>query len=127
MNVEIKKGVLKVVFVFEIFFFKWKGDEEWVDGVLILYKLVGLILYDCVFKVWKLFCIKKVGYIGILDSDVIGVLFICIGRVIKIVEYLIGVIKIYEGEVIFGFFIIIEDFFGEVVEEKKVVDFFLCV
>ncbi|CAK8581267.1 tRNA pseudouridine(55) synthase TruB [Priestia megaterium] len=94
------------------------------DGVLILHKPAGLTSHDCVFKVRKLLRTKKVGHTGTLDPDVTGVLPICIGRATKIVEYLTGATKTYEGEVTLGFSTTTEDSSGEVVEEKKVVDSF---
>ncbi|MCM3769394.1 MULTISPECIES: tRNA pseudouridine(55) synthase TruB [Priestia] len=94
------------------------------DGVLVLHKPAGLTSHDCVFKVRKLLRTKKVGHTGTLDPDVTGVLPICIGRATKIVEYLTGATKTYEGEVTLGFSTTTEDSSGEVVEEKKVVDSF---
>lgn len=43
-----------------------------------------MIFYDCVVKVWKLLCFKCVGYGGIFDFVVIGVLFIVVGKVIRL-------------------------------------------
>lgn len=57
----------------------------YMEGVVLLYKLKGMILYDCVFKLRKILWEKRIGYMGILDLDVIGVLLICVGRVMKIV------------------------------------------
>ncbi|WP_427126117.1 tRNA pseudouridine(55) synthase TruB [Priestia megaterium] len=94
------------------------------DGVLVLHKPAGLTSHDCVFKVRKLLRTKKVGHTGTLDPDVTGVLPICIGRATKIVEYLTGATKTYEGEVTLGFSTTTEDSSGEVVEEKKVADSF---
>ena len=94
------------------------------DGVLVLHKPAGLTSHDCVFKVRKLLRTKKVGHTSTLDPDVTGVLPICIGRATKIVEYLTGATKTYEGEVTLGFSTTTEDSSGEVVEEKKVEDSF---
>lgn len=80
-----------------------------VNGVFFLYKLVGMILYDCVMKICKLLKMKKVGYMGMFDLEVLGVFLICVGRVIKIVEYLIEKFKMYDVEIMFGFLMIIED------------------
>lgn len=91
-----------------------------VNGVFFLYKLVGMIFYDCVMKIRKLLKIKKVGYMGIFDLEVLGVLLICVGWVIKIVEYVIDKLKMYDVEIIFGFFILIEDQMGEIVSVKFV-------
>ncbi|TYR82762.1 tRNA pseudouridine(55) synthase TruB [Priestia megaterium] len=94
------------------------------DGVLVLHKPAGMTSHDCVFKVRKLLRTKKVGHTGTLDPDVTGVLPICIGRATKIVEYLTGATKTYEGEVTIGFSTTTEDASGEIVDQKKVVDTF---
>lgn len=85
---------------------KWRKD---MDGLLFLWKECGMISYDCVFKLRKILYMKKIGYGGMFDLDVDGVLFICIGKVIKVIEYLIDFGKIYVGEMILGFSIMMED------------------
>ncbi|MBM7701909.1 tRNA pseudouridine(55) synthase TruB [Metabacillus iocasae] len=90
------------------------------DGVLVLHKPKGMTSHDCVFKIRKLLRTKKVGHTGTLDPDVTGVLPICIGRATKIVEYLTGATKTYEGEVTIGFSTTTEDQSGEVVDQKEV-------
>lgn len=84
-------------------------------GIINLKKEVGMILYDVVFKFWKILYIKKIGYGGIFDLDVVGVLLIVVGKVICVIEYMIESGKIYEGEIILGYVISIEDFSGEVI------------
>lgn len=95
------------------------------DGILLLWKECGMISYDCVFKLRKILYIKKIGYGGMLDLDVEGVLFICVGKGMKVIEYMVDFGKIYEGEIIFGFVMIIEDVSGEIVEKKLVIVFLL--
>ncbi len=90
------------------------------DGVLVLNKPAGMTSHDCVFKVRKLLRTKKVGHTGTLDPDVTGVLPICIGRATKIVEYLTGATKTYEGEVTIGFSTTTEDSSGDVVERREI-------
>jgi tRNA pseudouridine55 synthase len=90
------------------------------DGILLLNKPKGMTSHDCVFKVRKLLKIKKVGHTGTLDPDVTGVLPICIGRATKVVEYITGADKTYEGEVTIGFSTTTEDASGDVVESKPV-------
>lgn len=92
------------------------------DGILLLNKPKGMTSHDCVFKIRKLIKIKKVGHTGTLDPDVTGVLPICIGRATKVVEYVTGKDKTYEGEVTLGFSTITEDSSGEVVERQKVTE-----
>ncbi|QOR68600.1 tRNA pseudouridine(55) synthase TruB [Cytobacillus suaedae] len=94
------------------------------DGILLLNKPKGMTSHDCVFKVRKLLRIKKVGHTGTLDPDVTGVLPICIGRATKVVEYITGADKTYEGEVTIGFSTTTEDASGEVVARKTVTEAF---
>lgn len=87
------------------------------NGIINLKKEVGMILYDVVFKLCKILGIKKIGYGGILDLDVVGVLFIVVGKVICMVEFMQDEGKVYEGKIILGYFMMIEDVSGEVVVE----------
>lgn len=86
------------------------------DGIILFYKEWGMILFDCIVCLWWILYIKKVGYLGILDFNVDGVLLIVIGNVIKVVEYLMVLGKEYVGELMIGLVMIIEDFDGEVVD-----------
>ncbi|MFC0558561.1 tRNA pseudouridine(55) synthase TruB [Halalkalibacter alkalisediminis] len=92
------------------------------NGILILHKPRGMTSHDCVMKIRRLFQTKKVGHTGTLDPDVNGVLPICIGKATKVVEYMSGYSKQYEGEVTIGFSTTTEDKSGEKVESKKVVE-----
>ena len=92
------------------------------NGILILHKPRGMTSHDCVMKIRRLFQTKKVGHTGTLDPDVNGVLPICIGKATKVVEYMSGYSKQYEGEVTIGFSTTTEDKSGEKVETKKVVE-----
>ncbi|MCA1030117.1 tRNA pseudouridine(55) synthase TruB [Bacillus timonensis] len=90
------------------------------EGILLLNKPKGLTSHDCVFKVRKLLKIKKIGHTGTLDPDVTGVLPLCIGRATKVVEYITGAEKTYEGEVTIGFSTSTEDASGDIIEKKIV-------
>ena len=90
------------------------------NGILILHKPRGMTSHDCVMKIRRLFQTKKVGHTGTLDPDVNGVLPICIGKATKVVEYMSGYSKQYEGEVTIGYSTTTEDKSGETVESKKV-------
>lgn len=92
------------------------------NGILILHKPRGMTSHDCVMKVRRLFQTRKVGHTGTLDPDVNGVLPICIGKATKVVEYMSGYSKEYEGEVTLGFSTTTEDASGEVVEKKLLTD-----
>ncbi|MBS4177078.1 tRNA pseudouridine(55) synthase TruB [Lederbergia citrea] len=90
------------------------------DGILPLWKPMGLTSHDCVFKIRKMLRTKKVGHTGTLDPDVEGVLPICLGKATKIAEYITDAGKVYEGEVTLGFSTTTEDASGDVVESNKV-------
>ncbi|NEU29329.1 tRNA pseudouridine(55) synthase TruB [bacterium LRH843] len=92
------------------------------SGILVLHKPRGMTSHDCVMKIRRLFQTKKVGHTGTLDPDVNGVLPICIGKATKVVEYMTGYSKSYEGEVTIGFSTTTEDRSGETVEVKKVTE-----
>lgn len=89
-------------------------------GVILLYKPKGMTSHDCVNRLRKLLGTKKVGHTGTLDPDVDGVLPMCIGRATKIVQYLTGDGKTYEGLIALGRATTTEDDSGETVEEKRV-------
>lgn len=90
------------------------------DGVLPLYKPIGMTSHDCVFKIRKLLKTKKVGHTGTLDPDVDGVLPICIGNATKIVQFLTDQNKAYTGEVTLGTATSTEDASGEIIESKAI-------
>ncbi len=90
------------------------------DGILPLNKPAGWTSHDCVMKTRKLFKTKKAGHTGTLDPDVTGVLPICIGKATKVVEYLTGAAKTYEGEVTLGTATETEDASGAIIEHQKI-------
>ncbi|MBM7837691.1 tRNA pseudouridine55 synthase [Alkalihalobacillus xiaoxiensis] len=94
------------------------------SGILALHKPRGMTSHDCVYKLRKLFQTKKVGHTGTLDPEVDGVLPICIGRATKVAEYMTNFDKTYVGEVTLGFTTTTEDAYGELVEQKPVLDKF---
>jgi tRNA pseudouridine55 synthase len=86
------------------------------DGILPIYKPVGMTSHDVVFKLRKILHTKKIGHAGTLDPNVDGVLPIAIGKATKTIEFLQTAGKTYSGEVTFGFATTTEDLDGEVVE-----------
>lgn len=64
-------------------------------GIVVIDKFVGMISYDVVGWCCCIFVIWWVGYVGILDLMVIGVLVIGIECVIKIFGLLMVVFKLY--------------------------------
>ena len=59
--------------------------------------------HDAVFKLRKILQEKKIGHGGTLDPDVTGVLPIAVGKATRVIEYMTGAGKVYEGEITIGF------------------------
>lgn len=90
------------------------------EGLLPVWKEVGMTSHDVVFKLRKILKTKKIGHSGTLDPDVDGVLPVAVGRATKVVEYMMDSEKIYRGEVTLGYATTTEDASGEIVEKKPV-------
>ena len=72
------------------------------DGILNIYKPVGITSFDVVRTIMKICGTKRVGHTGTLDPLASGVLPICIGRATKIVDYIMSESKVYEAELKLG-------------------------
>lgn len=90
------------------------------DGILPLWKPVGMTSHDCVIKLRKILGTKKVGHTGTLDPDVAGMLPMCIGMGTKIASYVTESKKVYEAEVKLGFATETEDAEGSIIDQKVV-------
>ncbi|QGU95208.1 tRNA pseudouridine(55) synthase TruB [Clostridium bovifaecis] len=91
------------------------------NGVLNIYKPVGMTSFDVVRVIKKLTGIKKVGHTGTLDPLASGVLPICIGKGTKIVDYIMSDFKIYKSELKLGITTDTYDREGKTVTTKGVV------
>lgn len=72
------------------------------DGVINIYKPLGITSFDAVKKMMKICKTKKVGHTGTLDPLATGVLPICIGRATKVVDYIMSENKVYKAELMLG-------------------------
>lgn len=90
------------------------------DGILNIYKPVGITSFDVVRKIKKLTGIKKIGHTGTLDPLASGVLPVCIGKATKIVDYIMSDFKIYETELKLGITTDTYDREGKVLSNKTV-------
>ncbi len=87
-------------------------------GFVVINKPAGLTSHDCVNRLRKVFCIKKVGHGGTLDPSVTGVLPIAIGNATRLISYLQGS-KAYTGIIQLGAKTNTDDMEGEVIESKS--------
>lgn len=72
------------------------------DGIINIYKPLGITSFDVVKKVMKICRTKKVGHTGTLDPLASGVLPICIGRATKIVDFIMSESKVYKAQLMLG-------------------------
>ena len=56
------------------------------NGYLNIYKEKGMTSHDVVFKARKILQTKKIGHTGTLDPMAEGVLVLCCGKALKIVD-----------------------------------------
>lgn len=90
------------------------------DGILPIWKPIGMTSHDCVFKVRKHLRMKKVGHTGTLDPEVEGVLPLCLGKGTKIVPFLTDTDKTYKATICLGKATDTEDQTGVTIETKEV-------
>ncbi len=91
------------------------------DGILPVYKPVGVTSHDVVAQLRRLLHMKKIGHSGTLDPSVDGVLPIALGAATKAVPALMTAGKTYTGEVPLGFATETEDLDGAEVAREAVV------
>ncbi|MBK9178892.1 MAG: tRNA pseudouridine(55) synthase TruB [Acidimicrobiales bacterium] len=72
------------------------------DGLAVVDKPAGWTSHDVVAKARGLLRERRVGHAGTLDPDATGVLLLGVGRVTRLLRFLSGLPKSYEGEVVLG-------------------------
>jgi tRNA pseudouridine55 synthase len=73
------------------------------DGFLIIDKPEGMTSHDVVQVVRRRLGVRKVGHLGTLDPMATGVLPLAVGKATRLVEFLRGGRKTYEGTIRLGF------------------------
>ena len=86
------------------------------EGIVPLLKPPGLSSSDCVVDIRRLFAEKRVGHLGTLDPGAAGILPVCVGRAVRLFDYLVDKDKTYRFELILGAATDTQDGFGQVVE-----------
>ena len=89
------------------------------EGVVPLLKPPGLSSSDCVVDVRRLFGEKRVGHLGTLDPGAAGILPVCVGRAVRLFDFLVDKDKTYRFELILGTATDTQDSFGQVTEEGE--------
>jgi tRNA pseudouridine55 synthase len=72
------------------------------DGLLVVDKPAGWTSHDVVAHCRRVFGQRRVGHAGTLDPGATGVLLVGLGRATRLLQFVAGLSKAYEGEVVLG-------------------------
>ncbi|HMK11587.1 MAG TPA: tRNA pseudouridine(55) synthase TruB [Acidimicrobiales bacterium] len=72
------------------------------DGFAVVDKQAGWTSHDVVARARKVLGERRVGHAGTLDPDATGVLLLGVGRATRLLQFLTGLAKTYEAEVVLG-------------------------
>ena len=87
------------------------------DGVLFINKSSGYTSHDVVACVRKIIKLKKIGHTGTLDPHALGLMVLCLGKAVRLQQFLTGLSKSYKGEIKFGYSTNTYDIEGEPTSE----------
>jgi len=90
------------------------------NGILNIFKPKGISSYQTVKEVRDILNISKAGHTGTLDPSASGVLLVCIGQATKIAEFLVGMKKHYQGEMVLGISTDSQDSVGKIIQNREV-------
>ena len=90
------------------------------DGIILVNKDSDMTSRDVVNELTHTFHTKKIGHTGTLDPLATGVLVLCIGKALKVAEYITALEKEYIAEITLGINTDTLDITGKVLEEKEV-------
>jgi tRNA pseudouridine55 synthase len=71
-------------------------------GCCVIDKPPGCTSHDVVDRVRRALGTRRVGHAGTLDPDATGVLIVGVGRATRLLQFVTGTDKSYEGEIVFG-------------------------
>ena len=94
-----------------------------INGIININKPAGMTSHDVVYRLRKLFGIKKIGHTGTLDPDATGVLPMCIGKATRTSDMLTATDKRYTAEVTLGAATDTQDSSGKVIKSADIKDF----
>jgi tRNA pseudouridine55 synthase len=94
--------------------------SEALDGILLVDKEPGWTSHDVVGKLRGLAGQRRIGHTGTLDPGASGLLLVCLGRATRLIEYMAGHDKRYEGEIRLGVNTTTDDDEGEALREREV-------
>ena len=89
------------------------------EGIVAVLKPPAMSSSDAVVDVRRIFGTKRVGHLGTLDPEAAGVLPVCVGRAVRLFDYLVDKQKTYLCEIVFGAATDTQDAQGAVIETSK--------
>jgi len=84
------------------------------DGLLLIDKPSGWSSHDVVARCRRICATRRVGHAGTLDPMATGLLVLGVGRATKLLTFLVGLDKVYEGTLRLGVSTLTDDAEGEV-------------
>ena len=87
-----------------------------IEGIVTVLKPPAMSSSDVVVDVRHIFSTKRVGHLGTLDPEAAGVLPVCVGRAVRLFDFLVDKQKTYLCEIAFGVGTDTQDAQGAVVE-----------
>jgi tRNA pseudouridine55 synthase len=90
------------------------------SGLIVIDKPVGPTSHDVIGRLRRLTGVRRIGHAGTLDPLASGVLLVCVGTTTRLVEYLVGLDKIYETTIRLGQATTTYDVEGQVTAERPV-------
>jgi tRNA pseudouridine55 synthase len=79
-----------------------RGQDTGPTGLVVVDKEPGWTSHDVVARCRRVFGQRRVGHAGTLDPDATGVLLVGLGRFTRMLRFVQGLPKTYEGEVVLG-------------------------
>ncbi|MDQ3018919.1 MAG: tRNA pseudouridine(55) synthase TruB, partial [bacterium] len=95
-----------------------KGSREYVDGIFLLDKPLGISSHKAVQKIKNLYNAMKAGHTGTLDPLASGMLPICLGEATKFSRFILEADKCYQFTMQLGVTTTTADSEGEVVATR---------
>ncbi len=99
-----------------------RGRSPGLDGILLIDKAAGWTSHDVVAKCRNITGQRRTGHTGTLDPAATGLLVLCLGKATRLVEYMSGQDKEYEGEIALGATTDTDDAEGTILTEAPVPD-----
>jgi tRNA pseudouridine55 synthase len=73
-----------------------------IDGLLVVDKPSGMTSHDVIGRCRRVLRQRRVGHAGTLDPDATGLLLVGLGRATRLMQFLTGLPKTYQAEVVLG-------------------------